>query len=99
MIRIKTPFANSSKTYQSGHQIYLETGYNPYVAEKFKKLFHILTRHYRSIERMTTGKRIPTSYLNQQQMCTTVAPLYFAHFHPSKDFTSIWRDRENSYAV
>ena len=99
MIRIMKPFAHSSKTYQSGHHIYLGTGYNPYVPEKFKKLFQILTRHYRSIEKITTGKRIPTSYLNQQQTSTTVAPLYFAHFHPSKDFTSIWRDRENSYIV
>lgn len=90
-----TPLANSSKTYQSGHQIYPETGYNPYVAEKFRKLIHLLTQYWKK----TTGKRIAAPYLNQHQTCTTVAPLYFAHFHPSKDFTSIWQDRENSYIV
>ena len=84
-----TPFATRSKTYQSGHQICLEACYNPYVADKFRKLFHIQTRHYCSTEKNDNRKAyysiLPKPTSNVYYSCTPIlcsfSPLKRFHFY------------------
>jgi hypothetical protein len=80
-----TPLANSSKTYQPGHQIYPETGYNPYVAEKFREPIHLLTQYWKNDNRKAYCSTLPKPTSNVYYCCTPIlcsfSPLKRFHFY------------------